>query len=71
MRPREDRRRPVVFPEPDAVIEEYKKHLDRTLLRENLKLTIPERCSKFLRNMAMVYELRRAIRSPRKGSSDS
>jgi hypothetical protein len=26
--------------ERDPVIEEYKKHVDRTLLRENLKLTV-------------------------------
>ena len=31
---------------PDAVLEAYKKDVDRTLLRENLKLTIEERIRK-------------------------
>ena len=29
--------------EPDPVIEEYKRHVDRTLLRENLRRTVDER----------------------------
>ncbi len=29
--------------EPDPVIEAYKKDIDRTLLRENLRLTVEER----------------------------
>ena len=44
----------------DPVIEAYKADVDRTLLRENLKLTPNERSRKFERNMRMVYELRRA-----------
>lgn len=31
----------------DAVIEAYKRDVDRTLLRENLKLTVEERFRKF------------------------
>jgi hypothetical protein len=31
----------------DPVIEAYKKDIDRTLLRENLKLTVDERFRKF------------------------
>ena len=31
----------------DPVIEAYKKDVDRTLLRENLKLTVEERFRKF------------------------
>ena len=31
---------------PDPVIEAYKKHVDRTLLRENLKLTPDERLAR-------------------------
>ncbi len=32
--------------EKDPVIEEYKKHVDRTLLRENLKRSVMERFEK-------------------------
>ena len=35
---------PVI--EPDPVIDAFKKDIDRTLLRENLKLTIAERIRK-------------------------
>lgn len=49
----------------DPVIEAYKKDVDRTLLRENLRLTAAERSRKFERNMRMVYELRRAGRKRR------
>lgn len=41
--------------EPDPVIEEYKKHVDRTLLRENLKRTPQQRTENFLA-MARLYE---------------
>src|SRR5437867_1109021 len=44
----------------DPVIEAYKKDVDRTLLRENLRLTVAERVEKFERGMRTVYELRRA-----------
>jgi hypothetical protein len=30
----------------DAVIEEYKKHVDRTLIRQNLRLTVQQRFEK-------------------------
>jgi hypothetical protein len=46
----------------DPVIEAYKKDVDRTLLRENLKLTVQERFDKFERFMECVYELREAGR---------
>jgi hypothetical protein len=42
---------------PDPVIEAYKRHVDRTLLRENLKLTPGERLEKlaaFMRSLAEV-----------------
>ena len=48
---------PDVF---DPVIEAYKKGIDRTLLRENLKLTVEERARKFLSFLGMVEELRGA-----------
>ncbi len=41
----------------DLVIEEYKKHVDRSVLIENLRLTSDERSWKFLRNMKLTYEL--------------
>jgi uncharacterized protein (DUF433 family) len=44
----------------DPVIEAYKKDVDRTLLRENLKLTVEERFRKFARFMEFVSELRTA-----------
>jgi hypothetical protein len=35
-------------PPPDPVIEAYKRDIDRTLLRENLKLTVEERFLKLM-----------------------
>jgi hypothetical protein len=49
----------------DPVIEFYKKDVDRTLLRENLKLTVQERFEKFERFMEYVHELREAGRKSR------
>ena len=51
--------------EPDPVIEAYKKDVDRTLLRENLKLTYQERILK-LDAMAAFREAFRP--QPRKNS---
>lgn len=48
--------------EPDPVIEAYKKDVDRTLLRENLKLTVEERLLKLARFQHFLEELRRAGR---------
>jgi len=47
-------------PEPDPVIEAYKRHVDRTLIRENLKLTPEERLLNLMRLQAFADELRRA-----------
>ncbi|HLG22172.1 MAG TPA: hypothetical protein VI382_05095 [Candidatus Manganitrophaceae bacterium] len=46
--------------EPDPVIERYKRDIDRTLLRENLKLTVEERFRKLIRLQRFAEELRRA-----------
>ena len=46
----------------DPVIEAYKKDVDRTLLRENLKLTVAERLDKFQRFMDSLEQLREAGR---------
>jgi hypothetical protein len=51
----------------DDVIEVYMRDIDRTLLRENLKLTVDERFQKFERFMEYVYELREAGRKARQG----
>lgn len=51
------------LPPPDAhdpVVEAYKKHVDRSLLRENLRLSVEERLEKFLRNMSLIRELQAA-----------
>ncbi len=48
--------------EPDPVIEAYKKDVDRTLLRENLKLTPEERIRKLMELQRFAIELRRAGR---------
>ncbi len=52
----------------DPVIEFYKKDVDRTLLRENLKLTPDERFRKFESFMRYVEELREAGRKARSES---
>lgn len=46
--------------EPDPVIEAYKRDVDRTLLRENLRRTPEERCRNFLAAYRLAEELRRA-----------
>ena len=48
--------------EPDPVIEAYKKDVDRTLLRENLKLSVEQRFEKLMRLQQFAEELRRAGR---------
>ena len=51
---------------PDPVIEFYKKDVDRTLLRENLKLTVTQRLEKLMELQRFAEELRRAGRAARK-----
>lgn len=46
--------------EPDPVIEVYKRDVDRTLLRENLKLSVEERFLKLQALQQFATELRRA-----------
>ena len=48
--------------EPDPVIEAYKKDVDRTLIRENLKLTVEQRCDQLLELQKFAVELQRAGR---------
>jgi hypothetical protein len=47
---------------PDPVIEVYKRDIDRTLLRENLRLTVEERFLKLMDLQRFAEELRRAGR---------
>ena len=42
---------------PDPVIEAYKKDLDRTLLRENLRLTVQQRFENLMRLQRFAREL--------------
>lgn len=44
----------------DPVIEAYKKDIDRTLIRENLKLTLEQRFQKAMALARFAEELRRA-----------
>ena len=44
----------------EAAIEALERDVDRTLLRENLKLTLEQRVQKHLRATQMVEELQRA-----------
>jgi len=46
--------------EPDPVIEEYKRHVDRTLLRENLRRTVEERVAGLIALAELADEARRA-----------
>ena len=54
----------LVF-EPDPVIEAYKKDVDRTLLRENLKLTPQQRLEKLVAFMRSLDQLREAASTRR------
>ncbi|MBI2187235.1 MAG: hypothetical protein HYU37_08965 [Acidobacteria bacterium] len=55
---------PIVI-EPDPVIEAYKKDIDRTMLRENLKLTPEERLRKLTSAVRGLVELRQAFQRSR------
>lgn len=46
--------------EPDPAIEAYKKDVDRTLIRENLKLSVDDRVRKMLSALSLVEEIRRS-----------
>ena len=48
--------------DPDPVIEAYKKDVDRTLIRENLKLTPDGRLRKLQAFIDSLHELREAPR---------
>lgn len=46
--------------QPDPVIEAYKRDIDRSLLRENLKLTVEQRFLKLCELQRLATELRKA-----------
>lgn len=53
----------------DAVIDAYKKDVDRTLIRENLRLTPEERVRNLIRLQRAAEELQRAGRAVRREKS--
>lgn len=54
---------PWVSLEPSPVIEAYKRDVDRTLIRENLKLTTEERVRKMIAALRLVEEIQRSSRT--------
>jgi hypothetical protein len=53
-------------PDRDPVVEAYKKDIDRTLIRENLRLTVEERFRKSMALARFAAELRRAGKEERR-----
>jgi hypothetical protein len=49
----------------DPVVEAFKKDIDRTLIRENLKLTVEQRFLKAMELQKFAEEMRRAGREAR------
>jgi hypothetical protein len=49
----------------DAVIEAYKKDVDMTLIRENLRLSVDQRFQQLMKLQQFAEELHRAGRKPR------
>ena len=45
---------------PDPVIEVYKEHIDRTLLRRNLNISVAERLANLVALQRLAMEARRA-----------
>ena len=49
-------------PQADPVIEAYKKDIDITLIRENLRLTVEQRLERLMKLQQFAAELQRAGR---------
>jgi len=47
---------------PDPMVEAYKKHIDLTLIRENLRLTVDQRFEQLMKLQQFAEELQRAGR---------
>ncbi len=56
---------------PDPVIEAYKRDVDRTLVRENLKLSPEQRILKLIELQRFAEELRRAGTQARNSRSNA
>lgn len=56
--------------EPDPVIEAYKRDVDRTLIRENLRLSVEERFEKLMRLQRAAEEMRKAGRKQNQAETD-
>ena len=54
---------PLPAAEFDSLVEELKRDVDRTLIRENLKLTVEERLIQLTKFQEFAEELRRAGRA--------
>lgn len=52
--------------DPDPVVEAYKKDIDVTLIRENLRLTVDQRFQQLMKLQEFAEDLRRAGRKARK-----
>lgn len=53
--------------EPNPVIEAYKRDVDRTLIRENLRLSVEQRFEQLMRLQQFAEELRHAaLQEPRR-----
>ena len=48
--------------EADPIIEAYKKDIDRSLIRENLRLTVEQRFERLMKLQEFAAELRKAGR---------
>ncbi len=60
---------PPRFDAPDPVLDAYRKDVDRTLLRENLKRTPQERLEALARFLAGIAGLRAAEERRRRGDA--
>ena len=52
----------------DPVVDAYKCHIDRTLLRQNLRRTVAERVANLIALQRLAAEARRAAQSRRSAS---
>jgi hypothetical protein len=59
---KDDMKRQDMILEPDPVIEAYKKDVDRTLVRESLRLSVQQRVEDLMRLQEIARELQRAGR---------
>ena len=55
-------------PRTDPVVQAYMRHIDRTLLRQNLRRTVTERVRNLMALKRLAEEARRAGRSRRSAS---